>query len=167
MRTRSTPDGGRGLPEGSLGDLCELINLVEARQTWPSAVRVCLVQLLPKAATADRPITLTQGLYRLWGRIRRPTVAAWSAERAAHWDRAVAGSAPLRAAILRQLNLEAASAVGISRCEVLWDLAKFNDTMGLAEVATVGAKLEYPLVCLLLGFQMAATPRRVRADQCV
>ncbi len=107
---RQNPRWWRALPDGGLEMLRDLRNLIEARRTWPSALRLCLVQLLPKAATADRPITLTQGVYRLWGRIRRSTVAEWAAQRAAHWDRAVAGSAPLRAAILRQLTLEAASA---------------------------------------------------------
>ncbi len=36
-----------------------------------------------------------------------------------------------------------------------------------AEVARVGARLDYPVVCLLLGLQMAAAPRRARADMCV
>ena len=69
-----------------------------------------LVQLIHKSVAADRPITLTQGLYRLWSRVRRSEVATRTATGAGHWDRAVAGSAPLCAALLRQVRLEMTSA---------------------------------------------------------
>ena len=144
----------RQLPDGAAQMLADLLNMVESQLTWPTAVLLTVVQLLHKDAAADRPITLTQGLYRLWGRVRKCRIREWSTSRAGFWDRAVAGSAPLRAALLCQIKLEGASALGISWAEALWDLTKFYDHVGLEEVATVGLALEYPVVNLLLGLQI-------------
>jgi hypothetical protein len=160
---KQNPRWWRDLPEAGHDALCRLLNQVEESLTWPSAMRQCLVALLPKTTSADRPITLTPGLYRLWSRVRRSSVAAWTSQWAAHWDMAVAGSSPLRAAIMRQLRLEVASALGMSWAEMLWDISKFYDAVDLATVARVGADLQYPLTELLLGLQMATAPRRIRA----
>ena len=48
------------------------------------------------------------------------------------------GSSPLRAALMRQIKLESASALNLSWSEILWDLTKFYGCVGLAEVASVG-----------------------------
>jgi hypothetical protein len=113
------------LPEGGHRDLVLLLETIEERLAWPTPMLQNLVALLHKGAQADRPITPTQSLYRLWGSVRKCQVGRWSRERAGHWDRAVAGSSPLRAALLRQVKLELASAQGLSRCELLWGINNF------------------------------------------
>jgi hypothetical protein len=161
------PRWWRDLPEGAARDLVNLMEVIEAELTWPTSVLLNVVQLIHKSVEADRPITLTQGLYRLWSRVRRADVATWTRERAGHWDKAVEGSAPLRAALLRQAKLELATVQQFSWVELLWDLTKFYDFVDLQVVADVGVAQGYPVICLALGLQMAAAPRRVRADKCV
>ena len=73
----------RDPPDGGLEDLCELLNVIEARQPWPSAMRLCVVQLLHKLGSVNRPFT-SPGSVQTWGIVRRSSVADWSAERAAH-----------------------------------------------------------------------------------
>ncbi len=164
---QQNPRWWRGLPQGALGALLAVLQRAERVLAWPTPLQLNLAQLIFKDEAADRPITLTQGLYRLWTRCRRKDVAAWSAERAGHWDRAVAGSAPLRAALLRQVRLEMATAQGFSWIELLWDLTKFYAFVSLDAVARIGVQQDYPLVCLVLGLQMAAAPRRIRAEQSI
>ncbi len=65
-------------------------------------------------------------MYRV-GIARREQVGRWSAEKARHWDRAIAGSSALRAAILRQTRLDIASYQRFSWGQVLWDAEKFYD----------------------------------------
>ncbi len=161
------PRWWRSLPSGASQHLITLIEAIEEELVWPTPMTLNVVQLIHKSVEADRPITLTQGLYRLWSRLRRKDVAAWTRQRAGHWDRAVAGSAPLREALLRQAKLELATVQQFSWVEVLWDLTKFYDFVDLRVVADVGLAQDYPIVCLALGLQMAAAPRRLRADQCV
>ncbi len=43
------------LPGGGLEVLCDLLNLVEARRTWPSAMRLCPVQLAAPQGGHRRP----------------------------------------------------------------------------------------------------------------
>ncbi len=60
-----------GLPEEAHAQLAAVLEEVEAKVTWPTPTLETVVQLLPKTTIADRPITLTQGLYRVWGRLSR------------------------------------------------------------------------------------------------
>jgi hypothetical protein len=161
------PRWWRSLPAGAHQHLIILLTAIEDELVWPTAMTLNIVQLIHKGVEADRPITLTQGLYRLWSRIRRRDVAAWTQEHAGHWDRAVAGSAPLRAALIRQAKLELATVQRFSWVEVLWDLTKFYDFVDLQVVADVGLAQSYPIVSLALGLEMAAAPRRIRADGCI
>eukprot|EP00959_Pyramimonas_sp_CCMP1952_P298428 6242122-Pyramimonas_sp.AAC.1 len=48
---------------------------VEESLTWPRQVRDNVVQLQHKSDVADRPVTLTQGLYRCWSVMRRDGVS--------------------------------------------------------------------------------------------
>ena len=113
------------LPEGAHETIAALLEQIEDKLAWPTPMLENLVALLYKSEQSDRPITLTQGLYRLWGRVRRSQVGHWSRARAGHWDRAVSGSSPLRAALLRQAKLEIATAQQIPWTGILWDTNNF------------------------------------------
>ena len=155
------------LPDGAHDTLVALLECIERRLAWPTAMLENLVALLHKSEVADRPITLTQSLYRLWGRVRKCQVTSWTRAGAGHWDAAVSGSSPLRAALMRQVKLEIATAQQIPWAEILWDINKFYDSVNLGVVAEVGFKQDYPLINLFLGLQMAAAPRRIKTDVCV
>jgi hypothetical protein len=142
---------------------------VETHLCWPQAVQEVVTQLLHKSVAADRPISLTQGLYRIWGVARRDQVSRWSAGKARHWDRAVAGSSALRAAILRQTRLEIASSQSFAWGQILWDVEKLYDHIQMAQVVEVALSdgVEYPLIPLVLGLMMHSAPRRVSTDTAV
>ena len=109
-----------------------------------------LVAFLPRSLQDERPITLFAMIYRLWGRIRKTHAPAWCASKAGFWDKAVAGSAPLQAALLRMVRRETAAALGKASCEVHWDVQTFYESIDIGKLLRLSAKLQYPLVELVL-----------------
>eukprot|EP00959_Pyramimonas_sp_CCMP1952_P003836 81007-Pyramimonas_sp.AAC.1 len=73
------PKNWSQLPPAGRRQLLDVLHQVEDAMIWPGQVRDNVVQLLRKSPTADRPITLAQGLYRCWSVARRRTVAFWVA----------------------------------------------------------------------------------------
>ena len=67
---------------------------------------------------------------------RRPLPAQWCQEWQGFWDRAVAGSSALRAAVLRKLLIELDVQDDLHWVLVLWDLSKFYDTIKIAALIT-------------------------------
>ena len=66
-------------------------------------------------------------LHRLAMRLRKTMVASWDNNFAGFWDDAIWGSSPLRAAILRSLQVEASKNLGLDAIGMLWDLSAFFD----------------------------------------
>ena len=61
-----------GLPVEAKADLTNLLREVERKQTFPAQALANAIVLVPKpSGDGDRPICLTPGLYRLWGRVRK------------------------------------------------------------------------------------------------
>ena len=63
------PRDWQPLPEEGLATLTALLNSIEIDMRWPTAAWVNLVVFLGKDPKEhkERPITLTSGIYRLWG----------------------------------------------------------------------------------------------------
>ncbi len=93
-------------------------------------------------------------------------MARWSAAKSQFWDKAVAGSSALRAAVLRQTRLEGAWAQNFAWGQVLWDIEKFYDHIEAEQVVEVALSdgVYYPLIPLILGLMMHAAPRRVATE---
>eukprot|EP00974_Lingulodinium_polyedra_P028790 2773808-Lingulodinium_polyedra.AAC.1 len=104
-------------------------------------------------------------LYRLWAALRRPVVASWSSEAAAHWDTAVKGSSALRTAMVRLIRNEAAQRLGFAVGGVFYDAANFYDNVDLALTMEQAEELQYPLAPLALAVQLYLAPRIVRAQE--
>ena len=109
----------------------DLLANVERHMDWPEQVLLNLAVFLGKPTTppTERSITITSGLYRLWCKLRRPVVAEWEVQTAGFWDKAVAGSSALQAALQRELRHEVGNELGICTGGVYWDIAKFYDTL--------------------------------------
>ncbi len=155
------PHWWRQLPDEGIQDLTRFLNMVEEKVAWPAAVLECVVALLPKSGESDRPITLTQGLYRLRGRIRRPTVGRCAKESAPWWDKVIEGSIALRAALCRQAAMEVSTTLRFASATALFDVEKFYDHAGLASVVAIGERVGYPLRTLALAFLVHSAPWRV------
>eukprot|EP00959_Pyramimonas_sp_CCMP1952_P185160 3871757-Pyramimonas_sp.AAC.1 len=76
------------LPGEALDHLATIFNGIEYALEFPQQVYLCLVALLPKTATSERPITKCPTLYRLYTRIRGDKIQDWTDSHVAFWDAA-------------------------------------------------------------------------------
>ena len=86
--------------------MASLFSTFDQQQAWPWQCLGQALAMLGKPAGGERTAALIDFCIRLWCRCRRPMAAAWCEQWQGHWDRAVAGSSALRAALLRKLPIE-------------------------------------------------------------
>ena len=109
------PHDWSSLPDEGVEELRDILVQVARKVRWPAqALRnVAVFPGNPTTPPSERSITLTAGLYRLWCKLRRPAVQSWENVAAGFWDKAVAGSSALQAAIQRELHHEVANHMGV------------------------------------------------------
>eukprot|EP00969_Alexandrium_andersonii_P262728 11613893-Alexandrium_andersonii.AAC.1 len=71
---------------------------------------------LPKPNGGERQICLLGMITRLWGRCRASLARQWDSSACQHWDKAIAGSSSLRAAIWRLAGDESCKLLGFQSC---------------------------------------------------
>ena len=106
-------------------------------------------------------------MVRIWEAIRIGSVRAWGQERAGHWDKAIAGSSALKAALIKAMRCEGAVAQELLCAEGLLDMDKFYDSMSPLSMIRIGRKLKDSLRVLALETQLNIAPRvLVAGDAC-
>ena len=103
-----------------------------------------LLCLLPKPKGGQRTIALLNFSVRLFLRCFRHKTRTWAQRTVGHWDAAIAGSSALRAGILEVLLLEIARHLGRHWYLILWDLAKFYDSITIPLVIYGALERGYP-----------------------
>jgi hypothetical protein len=161
------PHDWASLPEEGIHDIVKLMHEVEAKGRWPEQVLCNLVVFIgkPTPVPSERPISLTSGLYRLWCKLRKPLVEEWEGKACGFWDRAIAGSSALQAALARELRHEIAHHVGACTGGVYFDMAKFYDSLQVDIVLEKAASLGFPPLVLYLALMVHMAPRILRAGQ--
>ncbi len=149
------PPALKRLPREGKEKLAKVL-AVELHLCWP-------VQVMLNGG--ERPIAPICFLYRLWAKVRRPSLVAWEAEHIGFWDTAVKNSSALRAALLRLLYQELAIGEGLDLALLLWDLEKFYDSISLLCLVKLSLKLDYPLELLHLGSLIHISPRVLKASR--
>jgi len=140
---------------------------MENRAVIPLRFMQNVVALLGKpTGVGERPIALLTFVYRFWIRVRKPLVASWDEATHKFWDTAVKGSSPLKATLLRTILDEiSVQGDGIKKghaAYVLWDMAKFYDTVRWSHLADSALRLGYPSKILAIGLMVHSAPRMVR-----
>ena len=79
------------LDEQGQKQLHKILGMMLQKLVLPTQCLTALVALLPKSATAYRPIALLHMLYRWYMKLVRPSIASWDRDNAGPWDTAVAG----------------------------------------------------------------------------
>ena len=92
-------------------------------------------------------------------------MSEWEAKIGGFWDRAVAGSSALRAALVRELRHEIANHLGACTGGIYFDMAKFYDTLDPNIVLEKADNLGFDVSLLLLALQVHMAPRILRAGQ--
>jgi hypothetical protein len=86
-------------------------------------------------------------------------VKEWESRWAGHWDKAIAGCSALKAALVRAMRCEAASANELMCAESLVDMEQFYDNISPLCLLRLGRELRYPLRVLALETQLNVAPR--------
>jgi hypothetical protein len=120
-----------GLPDAALGSLTDILNEGENDLAWPCQSLAVIMGILGKSDGGERAIGLTGGLYCLWSRLPKPLVQAWDADRSeeAFCGKEAKGNSALLAGFVRESKSEVTNAMGLEAAEVLFDEAKFFDTL--------------------------------------
>ena len=100
--------------------------------------------------------------YIVWGAARRAHIKDWELSIVEPWGTAAPGCSALDAALRRSLFAEVASFLGQAHTVVLWDYAKFFDTVDPELLFQEAKELNFPLGDLCLVLQMHLSPRRLQ-----
>ena len=149
----------RVLPDEMLQGFADSLNASQLNLVWPIQLLLNLVSLLPKQQGGERPIAKTPILYRLWNVIRAGGVKCWSNNVVGDFDFAASGRSALFSGASRCLANELATLSGQQVASLLWDLAKFFDTIPPEEVVRKGLDLGYPPIDLVMAVSMHIAPR--------
>ena len=147
------------LSDPSLQVLMTLWSVMESTGIIPKQIRVLCVALLEKPTGGWRPIGIFAGYYRIWGRLRRPILQAWEStvQRPYLAASAFAGAADV---VWRQaLRSESAVCNSQVSCSLLWDLAKFFETICLDKLAARCKHLGFPEQIAAVCLNMYRGPR--------
>ena len=122
-----------------------------------------LISLLGKKGGDTRCIAVATTLYRLVMALLKPEIRAWDLRVGTENDSALSGRQPLLETIKRAADMEAASRRGDTVIAILWDAAKFFDSLDIPTLAKRALELGFPKDLLVLGLQIHRAPRVFKA----
>ena len=93
-------------------------------------------------------------------------VRSWDSEVGVEGDSALPGRSAHDEVAWRHLLMEQAVLRGKSVGELLWDVAKFFDSLDVPLLIQRAEKLDFPIDQLVLGMQVHRAPRVLKADGC-
>ena len=118
-----------------------------------------LVVLLLKPDGSDRPITVTSLVYALWTAARGVKILRWDQQRARHWDSAIRGSSPLRAAWLQRLDEELWQWRELHRVTNFKDMEKCYDSIDTGLLLTAALDHGFEPTDLAVAARVHLAPR--------
>ncbi|CAE7704677.1 unnamed protein product [Symbiodinium sp. CCMP2592] len=152
-----------------LQDIAEFYQELERGLRVPQQFLLTQVCMLPKSATAERPISLTHVLWRDYCRARWSLIQEWtvSYQALAPWDAAVPGRTSLDIGIRRLLWAEASRTQSKHFVGLFLDIKGFYDCVVWASVVDTGLLLQFPPLLLELSLQIYGGTRFVSAENSV
>eukprot|EP00972_Heterocapsa_arctica_P112255 16430762-Heterocapsa_arctica.AAC.1 len=121
---------------------------------------------LPKPNGGEREVALMCMFVRVLTRARKYLIRSWDKEHAGFWDKAVAGSSALRAALWRRLADEAAVLLGTNTLSTFLDVEKFHDSLDPCKVISSMEELNFPPMLLAITLQVHWGARILQARGC-
>ena len=97
--------------------------------------------------------------YRELMKCLSPKIREWDLSEGHRYDSAMAGSSSLRAAVIRALKIENATAIGMHIGHLLWEMEKFYDSIDLLILAGELIERSCPVEFLILGILAHAASR--------
>jgi hypothetical protein len=119
------------MPDVILKRLGKLLARSQRSMTMPVQTYLNLLASIPKSQGGNRTVGIASSFYRLLMALDNTRVAAFEKENAYCNDSAAAGASALLAAEDRALEAELEAALGNPTFTILWDFAKFFDSVDL------------------------------------
>ena len=132
----------------------------------PVTTFLVLVSLLDKKLGGSRCIAICTTFYRLLMAVMKQEVREWDVGVGMAGDSALPGRSPLDETAWRHLLMEQACLRGKFVGQMLWDIAKFFDSLGIPQLISRAEELDFPSDQLVLGMQAHRAPRVLRVDGC-
>ena len=132
--------------------------------SWPAALRLVMIILIPKPDGGRRPIGLFPTLVRIWMRSRSYIARAWEAANLLPCFFGGVGRGAQRAAWLVAFNAETAARQGMHYAQSLLDLVKAFERLPHRLIVAAAQALGYCLSTLRLSLAAYRIPRVLGAD---
>ena len=154
------------MPDEALSGLSWLYHTVEQNLDWPEGVKYINMALLPKNQDAERPISLTSYIYRLYMKLRGHLVDAWVQQISpcSPWDAAIPGGQIFESLLTRMLKGELAIQTGSYHVCLLLDLNNFFESIDRDLLMEEALELGYPPLLLLLSMIVHSSSRVLLAE---
>ena len=135
-----------------------------ARLILPLQAFLLLMTALPKKSGGSRLIALMCTFYRLLQCLMKPDLRKWDGAAAGHGDTAKPGASPLMGAVRRLFHAEVARWRGKRAALLLWDVAKFFDTISVKQLATSVRLARMPMRSTVRAMMAHRGPRRLKVQ---
>ncbi len=155
-----------GASDESLEELCRIMHSTVRKLAMPRQTFMVLISLLGKKLGGSRGIAVCTTFYRLLLAVLKGEVREWDVDIGLEGDSALPGRSPLEETAWRHLMMEQASLRGKFVGQLLWDLAKFFDSLNIPLLIKRAEELHFPIDQLVLGMQAHRAPRVLRVNGC-
>ncbi len=144
--------------------LLRVLFIAECRGSWPLAVALVIIVLLPKADGGRRPVGLLPLLPRVWMRLRKEVIQMWERDN----DREYLYAGPARGATVatwrQAARAELAAASNAHYAQALLDVVKAFEKIPHTVLRREAARLRYNLWILRLSLATYRLRRSIRCD---
>ena len=107
-----------------------ILGIAESRGAWPKQLSRVQLPLLEKPLGGFRVIGLFSGLYRIWGKARRPILKVWGAKNTRSYLAASSGRSVVDTVWRQAIKAEATKAKpDHEAAALLWDLVKYYESL--------------------------------------
>ncbi|CAE7517958.1 unnamed protein product, partial [Symbiodinium sp. CCMP2456] len=154
------------LPDEALSGLVFFLQEAEKQQQWPEVICHVAVALLAKTIKAERPISLTSVIYRLYMSMRQHLLTRWleEANPKSPWDKAVKGSDTFTSSHRRQLLAEILCHTGVHQVSLLVDLQNAYDRIDRMLLMQDALDLNYPALLMVMAMPVHSAQRILIAE---
>ena len=150
------------LDDEALAELAAIIARMNRRTAPPLQVLGQIMNLLGKKTGGHRCICTMASLYRLSCKLDAEQESEWNCDLAHERDSAQRGRGALQAAEERLIEQELLRARGKAVVMILWDLAKFSDSLDIKWLYQQLKKQGYPAWKTAITLMVHSAPRRMK-----
>ena len=150
----------------SLSELADIMRTTIRHLALPTQTLCVLCALIGKKLGGTRCIAVCSTFWRLLAAIAKHDVRNWDERIGLPGDSALPGRSPHEETAWRHLQMEQAVLRGKVVIHILWDVAKFFDSIDIPRLIRRCEELEFPLDQLALAMQVHRAPRVIQAGGC-